>query len=88
MFKLIPNLWGDNMRILVSIEEELISFEINEVGILGIAEIYKYKSSPPLLVKPSKTDIKEWLKKGKVLDIQFRNEAEMKSLILHLLKLK
>jgi len=74
------------MKVLVDLNGDLVEFEINEVGVLGIATYFAEGEKYGIPIKPSPTDVARWLDEGKILDIRFRDEKEMARLIKNLLK--
>jgi len=75
------------LKVLLKLNNgDLVDFEINEVGVLGTGSYYPKDKKYGIPIKPYPHEVDQWLKEGKVLDIQFRNEKEMAMLIRNLLE--
>lgn len=75
------------MRVLVELESgDLVEFEINEVGVIGTGNYFLEGEKSGVPIKPSVSDIKKWLNKGKIIDIRFRDDNEKRALVHSLIE--
>lgn len=75
------------MKVLMRLTNgDMVEFEINEVGVLGVGNYFLKDGKGGVPINPSVSDVVKWLNEGKVINIRFANDNEKKALIRTLLE--